>query len=103
MRWPPSAPLQRLFESGSLHCRRRRCRRLVQPSTRLVPDYHTWVPKASTMILPDILKKARGGRYLSLEQFRYGGGGGGGAVESRRAAASPAQLPLPAEEAGRRW
>ena len=54
-------------------CRWRR--RLVQPSTRLVPDYHTWVPKASTMILPDILKKARGGRYLSLEQFRCGGGG----------------------------
>lgn len=42
----------------------------MQPSAKHTPDYHTWVPKAQVIILPDVQKKAKAGRYLTLEQFR---------------------------------
>ncbi|KAI3432621.1 hypothetical protein D9Q98_004167 [Chlorella vulgaris] len=40
------------------------------PSSKGAPDYHTFVPKSSIIILPEVQKKAKAGRYLSLEQFR---------------------------------
>ena len=43
----------------------------LQPSVKHVPDYHNFVPKSSVILLPDMQKKAKAGRYLSLEQFRY--------------------------------
>jgi hypothetical protein len=39
-------------------------------STRFIPDYHDWVPKHEVLILTDLSKKAKGGRYLSVDQFR---------------------------------
>jgi transcription initiation factor TFIID subunit 1 len=42
----------------------------AQPSSKGAPDYHTFVPKSSIIILPEVQKKAKAGRYLSLEQFR---------------------------------
>lgn len=42
----------------------------MQPSAKLVPDYYDVVPKHQALTLPDIQKKARAGRYISLEQFR---------------------------------
>ncbi|PRW61593.1 Transcription initiation factor TFIID subunit 1 isoform C [Chlorella sorokiniana] len=43
-------------------------------STRFIPDYHDWVPKHEVLILTDLSKKAKGGRYLSVDQFRAKGG-----------------------------
>ncbi|EFN51450.1 hypothetical protein CHLNCDRAFT_140182 [Chlorella variabilis] len=40
------------------------------PSNKHAPDYHAFVPKSSVIILPEVQKKAKAGRYLSLEQFR---------------------------------
>lgn len=42
----------------------------MQPSNKHAPDYHAFVPKSSVIILPEVQKKAKAGRYLSLEQFR---------------------------------
>ena len=42
----------------------------MQVGTRFIPDYHQWVPKQDVLILPDLAKKAKGERYLSLDQFR---------------------------------
>lgn len=43
---------------------------LLQPSIEHAPDYHTFVPLSNVVILPEMQKKAKAGRYLSLEHFR---------------------------------
>jgi len=43
----------------------------AQVSLTFVPDYHTWVPKQDVLLLKDMATKAKNGRYLSVDQFRW--------------------------------
>lgn len=42
-----------------------------QVSLKFVPDYHQWVPKQDVLLLKDMSTKAKTGRYLSIDQFRW--------------------------------